>query len=282
MKPTIYDLYQGPLCLWVEDALTQDVLTALWQDTQISVLIAHGKEGVLHMVGARPARVRGKVFGLVDRDFDDDNEPRWEQPDCEILRLPAHELENLLLDFEVLSALSGAEAPGEIEQRARRRAEELLFWMAVKGVLRTMQRSLGAGFPADPPASIDSQAAAAQFLARSAYWASHGREWKRWNDEAERTAALLQEVQRLRGDLSTDAWLRTFSGKEIFRCLRADVPKLDTTPKRPPNPTSADRDLNLAKRIAAKMRELNLLPAPLNKLRRVLRSKANLQELQAR
>ena len=276
MKTTIHDLYRSPLCLWVEDPLTHEVLTALWADVQISILVADGKQGVAHMLRGLPKRVQGKVFGLVDRDFDDDNHQQWSQQSCQVLRLPAHEFENLLLDCQVLSELSGAESASDIEARAKRHAEALLYFMVCKGVLREMQRALGSGFPVDPPQSLPDLQAVADHIRNSPYWATHHSAWGQWNSEPARRAALEREEARLRSDLDTGTWLRSFSGKEIFHRLRAEVPQLDKTPVRPPSPSSADRDLDLAKRIATKMRESDRIPPVLTELRQVLRSKAAL------
>lgn len=53
MKTTLMDLYRSPLCVWVEDPLTYDVLTDLWADPQINVLVANGKPGVLYWMQRR-------------------------------------------------------------------------------------------------------------------------------------------------------------------------------------------------------------------------------------
>jgi hypothetical protein len=39
MKTTLRDLYRGPLSVWVEDPLSHAVLTELWGDTQIKLLV---------------------------------------------------------------------------------------------------------------------------------------------------------------------------------------------------------------------------------------------------
>lgn len=250
MKTTLLDLYRGPLSIWVEDTLTHEVLTELWADPQINVLVANGKPAVLYLIRSRPERFRSRVYGVVDRDFERDNQAQWLEPTESVLRLPAHELENLLLDFEVLSQLSGMESAADVEARARKCAGELVYWMACKGVLRDMQKSLGAAFPADPRTDVCS--------------------------EQKRLAELQSQEQRLRADLKTDAWQQSFSGKELFRRLRERVPKLDATAQRPPYPTSASRNLNLAKQITRKMRELGRIPPAIAELHQVLRRKANL------
>src|SRR5688572_23512411 len=103
---TLFALYRAPLNVWVEDPLSHSVLTAHWQDPRINVVITQGKSGVRHMVRSNPDPDRYCVFGVVDRDFDDDNEIEWANVGCRIFHLPAHEFENLLLDFDVLAALA--------------------------------------------------------------------------------------------------------------------------------------------------------------------------------
>lgn len=272
MKTTLLDLYRSPVCVWVEDQLTHDVLTRLWPD--IHVLVGNGKEGALHMVRSVPRSARSKVFAVLDADFEGDNRAEWSSPACRIHRLPVHEFENLLLDFEILSQLSGGESAETIAARAQSHAERLLYWMACKAVLRDMQSALGGLFPGDPPQSLDSLASAATYLQKSAYWIEHAVAFAKWSRAEERLAALQQAEARLRSELSSGAWPQTFSGKEIFRHLRSNVPRLDATPPRPPEPTPTDRDLNLAKRIAAAMEDRRRGPAVLEELRGVLRRKA--------
>ena len=90
---------------------------------QSNVLVGDGKAGVTHMVKASPHGL--PVYGVVDRDFDDDNAVNWTSPGCRVLRLPAHEIENLLLDFDVLASLSGSDpeppASGSSHTTTRRR-----------------------------------------------------------------------------------------------------------------------------------------------------------------
>jgi hypothetical protein len=76
--------------------------------------------------------------------------------------------------------------------------------------------------------------------------------------------------------LAGDAWMRSFSGKEIFRYLRSHVRGLDEAPVRPPNPTAAERDLNLGKRVARQMNEMRRIPPKLAELHRVVRTKAGI------
>lgn len=276
MKLTLHDLYRAPLNVWVEDPVTHAVLTDLWSDPQINVLVSEGKPGVTHMVNASPRRFH--VYGVVDRDFDDDNMAGWEAEGCRVLRLPAHELENLLLDFDVLGEVSGSESADNIRQRAYERAQAMLFWMVCWRVISDMQRDLGKGFPTRPtnPVAMQSLADVRRHLDESAYWAEHSAAWQRWSQAGARQQAVEAARDTFQKHLETDEWRTSFSGKELFHFLRSHVRGLDRTPTRPPQPTSTDRDLNLAKAIARKMREMKRAPAALVRLREVLRAKATL------
>jgi len=276
MKTTVLDLYRGRLSVWVEDELSREVLTLLWQDAQINVLVARGKAGVQALVGSRPPEFAERVFGIVDRDFDDDNHAMWDQPGCDVLRWPAHELENLLLDFEALSQISSRESPEQIEARAKARAEALRAWMACKSVLRELHNELGAEFPTDPRQDLPSLHAAEEHLSLARYWTQHTASFSRWNDPQTRRSALIAADTRLKDDLQSGAWCLTFSGKEIFRHLRSHVPGLDRTPKRPPQPTPADRELNVAKLLCERLRSTGRIPPPVTRLRDVLRRRAKL------
>ena len=277
MKTTLYALYRSPLNVWVEDALSHAILTELWADPQINVLENHGKPGVQHIVLANPEPRRYQVYGIVDRDFDDDNESDWSRAQCSILRTPKHEMENLLLDFEVLAALSKGEPAERIRARAHARARETLFWMVCKAVLRDMQEDLGRGYPGDPRLdALRSLEEVEQHLSRHAYWTEHGAHWTRWSDATHRRDAIRTWHELLQAELDGEGWLSTFSGKELFRYLRSHVRGLDDSPARPPLPTDAERDINLAKRIARKMVELGRIPPAIATMRSVLRAKAGL------
>jgi hypothetical protein len=278
VKTTLFDMYEGPAHVWVEDPVTHYVLTELWHDRTINVIISQGKAAVLYMVRSNPDPDRYCVCGVVDRDFDADDEARWGHPECRVFRVPAHELENLLLDFDVLAALAKGDSAGRIEEQAHARAVELKWWMVHKAVLRTLQEELGAGFPGDAPETelLSSAADVEGHLRASEYWREHAAVVQRWAQGP----ALHDEVERwdrhLSAELAGDGWRLSFSGKEIFRHLRGHVRGLDDAPARPPDPTPSERDLNLAKRIARHMRNEGRIPPALARLHQVVRTKAGL------
>jgi hypothetical protein len=271
---TLHGLYRGALNVWVEDPMTHDVLTYLWRDPEINVLVTQGKPGVQLMVRSNPSPYT--VYGVVDRDFDDDNEAEWERSECSVLRLPAHELENLLLDFEILASLSKGETAAGIRARAHARATELLWWMVCKAVLRELQEDLGRGFPGDPPSDLRSAGDVERYVGASPYWAEHAGALDRWRASSLLHERVQERQHHFEQQLAGEGWTQSFSGKEILRHLRSTVPGLDEAPPRPPKPSQAERDLNLGKRIARQMREKARIPSKLLELRRVLRKKAGL------
>ena len=121
LSTTLTELYDIASCtLWVEDELTRIVLSYFWDDDRIRVLNASGRPGVEHLVRAAPRSFVGKnVVGLVDRDFSQTRPGDWTSPEKYVLYTPAHEFENLLLDFEVLSVLSGRDSAATIEAARR-------------------------------------------------------------------------------------------------------------------------------------------------------------------
>jgi hypothetical protein len=276
MKTTFHDLYRAPLTVWVEDPLTHAVLTDLWADTQINVLVTTGKLSVGYMVRSNPTPYP-HVYGIIDRDFDADNEREWARPECKILRIPAHELENLLLDFDVLAALSKGDEAAQIRALAHSRAKRMLPWMVCRAVLRDMQRDLGSDFPVDPRVdALGSLFDVERYLEQHPYWPKHAAQLQKWTSGVTRSAELDTWHQLIGAQLDGDEWVTHFSGKEILRHLRSHVRGLDLAPARAPGRTDAERDLDLAKLIARRMRDLRRIPAPISKLRDVLRAKATL------
>ena len=277
MKLTTQHFYRGAVNLWVEDPITEAVLTELWQDKDINTIITSGKEGVRHMLRTRPPEYRTRVFGLVDRDFDEGDPSNWLEPDDGLFRLPAHEIENLLLDFEILAALSKPRAtPSRIQDLALRHAHTLLPWSACKALLRQAQNELGQGFPTDPPQDPTKLGDPHKYVNELNWWGDHDTGWSRWSRAEWRNERLSLALDEMKAHLESASWMQRFPGKEILRHLRSHVAGLDATPVRPLDPTSAERDLDLAKRIARMMREHERAPTEIAALRRELRSRAGL------
>ena len=101
-------LYRGIINLWVEDELTREYLSAVWNDpTAVFFLIGGGNEGVGAVVKDAESAGFANVFGLIDRDFrPTTNRSHWSSPvkTFRTFVLPVHEIENDLLDPEALVA----------------------------------------------------------------------------------------------------------------------------------------------------------------------------------
>ena len=97
-------LYSGQINLWVEDNLTRDYLSTLWNGTDVKFLIGGGRDGVSAMAKVADDAGYVNVFGLVDRDHGRSNHAKWAVPGCTFRRfiLPSHEIENYLLDTPAL------------------------------------------------------------------------------------------------------------------------------------------------------------------------------------
>lgn len=286
LKTTVADLYDvAPCTLWVEDDLTRVVLTDFWNDNQIRVLSAAGKDGVQHLVNAAPHHLRGSsVVGLVDRDLAPEYPEGWEEAGGAILHTNVHEFENLLLDFDVLSALSGRQPKpaAEIKDIARKFAERIRWWMVCKRVLHELSHELSAYFPSDPPvpnaSALMDRDAAVEHLRGSKYWKEHQAVLRTWSPPSYIERKIDEWGNTYGEHLSSGEWLRSFSGKEIFRHVRSEVKGLARLAA---GKTEAQNDEDLGKRIARLLRDrfksTSRTAKVLGSLRTVLRARAGLK-----
>jgi len=278
LRTTVLDLYKAKCTLWVEDELTRLVLTEFWQDTDIHVVTAGGSHGVRALVGGAPRKARGRaVIGLVDRDFSLDNRDGWRNPDVHVLRLPAHEFESLLLDFDVLSALSRGTPTAEIKLDAASFVVTHRWWMACKQALHEMRSAVGAHFPEDPALDELNQDDAVEFIKRSSFWQLHREALRTWTPEY-----VKERVTRIAEDYLPDTvaenWPSNFSGKELFRHLRATFAGLRAYAQ---GKTAEENDENLGVVFARRLREPRFQSASptakiLLELRAALRDRAGL------
>jgi len=274
--------YRGRVKVYVEDPLTHMLLTDVWADPRMDIEVTRGRAGVLHMAQATTITAHGEVFGVVDSDFDAHNETQWNSPACRVFRLPVHEVENLLLDFEVLSSLSlesrgrSPETAAQIRTRAHGYARGLVSWMACRAVLRAMQQALGEAFPGDPTQrecrSLD---ASADWIAARPYWGTHAAALARWQPPGKIRAELETWEAMYRDTLEHDSWVRDFSGKELLRHLRSHVTGLDPQPASAPPSSAADRDLDLARRVVRCMQAQNRQPEVLRRILAILRARTS-------
>src|SRR5690348_16926309 len=100
-------LYRGIINLWVEDELSREYLSKIWNTPpDVFFLIGGGNEGVNAVVKDAESAGFPNVFGLIDCDFRPTNRIHWNAP-AKTFRtfvLPVHEIENYLLDPQALAA----------------------------------------------------------------------------------------------------------------------------------------------------------------------------------
>jgi hypothetical protein len=94
-------LYHGTINLRVEDKLTHEYLSALWNSpTDVRFLIGGGNEGVKAIIKDAESAGFSNFFGLIDRDFRPSNYDYWNSPGKTFRTFVprAHEIENYLLE----------------------------------------------------------------------------------------------------------------------------------------------------------------------------------------
>jgi hypothetical protein len=258
---------RAPITLWVEDRLTQMILEDLWQDPRISIETASGKHGVRYMMNATPREDRSWVLGLVDRDFDEDNYERWDTlQDGACFCLPAHEVENLLLDFPVLSELAG-EPAAALENTARQAAEELLWWVVTKRLFWDLNRAINKDRPVHVPQTFGATSASAvvEYLEKTNYIENTAATLDDWTRER-LLARVEQCAAEYRGALDSNAWKTCFPGKELIRRLRNRHRRLDSS-----GGTRDERDQELCRRVVRIMMKQNVVPEALSRLGEIIR-----------
>lgn len=274
LRTTVFDLYDVARCtLWVEDELTRQALTEFWSDTDIRILSAAGRDGVASLVRAAPKGLIGRnVVGLVDRDFTAYDPFDLENTNRSLLHTPTHEFENLLLDFDALSAICGHSDSASIEEVARTFAREIKWWMVCKTVLHEILGAMTAYFPGDPPLPGESsrmdQPSAVDHIRASSFWREHHSALRTWSSP--HIERRVDEWGKLyEADLVSGEWVKTFSGKEIFRRVRTNVKSLVVLAK---GKTQTENDEDLAKRLARVLRKPRFASSPTVKVWRDLRA----------
>jgi hypothetical protein len=223
-------LYKNrPVLLWVEDTLTRAWLRQLWQDADIGVLVAGGNDAVFAAVKDAREGGHANVFGVRDRDFTSPNQAHWlDRAKTPTVFVPeAHEVENLLLDFDGLAALDANHNPRrrtaeDLAQRAHQRASEGLWWMAARATIAEVRMGVTADFPSHPKLGSppltsrdDAQRALEARLLGSA-WGAGVRTVVNGLDARWVAEHLEQHGARLQAQLDDGAWRWTWSGKELF------------------------------------------------------------------
>lgn len=259
---SVYDLYRDRAVLWVEDELTREALTMLWGPTPgVAVAIAGSKDGVRALVSATPGHRAKKVFGLVDRDFDAPKSVG------RIVQTARHEFENELLDFDVIADLSPTPvSAADVEAYAKAHAQGLVPWIACKNTLQVAKEQVRTAFPSDPPLTLSSLGAAADFVLSSVEWRRAPAAWGEWSERARVERELGEWEAMYTASLTTGRWVDSLPGKELFRALRGAA-HLGLSAGSLPKASAAQKDLDLAKRICRAMIERDRVPTFVTELR---------------
>jgi hypothetical protein len=268
-------LYRGSINLWVEDALTREYLSTLWNDPSVFFLVGGGNEGVRAIVKDADEAGFANVFGLTDRDFRPTNKPGWNDSSktFRTLVLPVHEIENYLLDSLSLHSslfnnrgLSETDIQTIIEEGASR----LCWWAACREVVAESKRRFREPFVIDPPCTLNSQSAAKDHICNSPWFQKLDTESAR-TKESDIDQLLNDRYQEAQNRLKDGTWRIEFAGKEIFRETGSRI--FDRTMNRGYNPTPADFDIDLAKDIAVSQVASGSRPTDLVDLLAALKSR---------
>lgn len=262
-------LGQRPAVLIVEDRISKEYLINAWgADEQYFNILTVGSCHTVDGVVADLRKHGGTtVFGLADRDFGKSNVSKWLDANTHVLRPSFHELENVLLDW---SALAGCEInqlrrnPRKaqfIEQQAQRKASEQPWWLACRQLLHEHQEIMCKDYPKTPPISrISILQQAFDHVAKSP-WRTHlsTRASDILND-GNLEQALKSAHAGYMASLQDGSWVKSFSGKEIFRDLLSRIH--DTT-----NTASSEADVDLAKSVGKWHYENGKVPDEIDRIR---------------
>ncbi len=271
-------LYRGTINLWVEDTLSREYLSAVWQnDPGVAFFVGGGNEGVRAI--AKDAEEAGftNVFALTDRDFRPSNRAGWHDP-AKTFRtfvLPVHEMENYLLVAPAIhsSRLHNLDITvDEIEGMMTASAGRLCWWAACRDVVAELKRRFREPFVPDPPCTLLSQNAARDHICGSDWFGKLESETARTKatDIDQLLASRFIDAQR---SLADGSWRSEFAGKEIFHdigsriCNRQRIHGGRTT--------SLEFDIDLAKDVAAWQVESDVVPPDLMELLAALKARVN-------
>jgi len=273
------EIYRGVINLWVEDTLTREYLSAVWQgDPGVTFFIGGGNEGVRAIVkDAEEAGFRN-VFGLTDRDYRPSNRAGWNdsKKSFQTFVLPVHEIENYLLDAEALhsSRLNNRklEVAG-IERQMKDAAGRLCWWAACREVIAELKRRFREPFVEDPGCDLSDPEGAERHICESDWFRKLG-------DEAARTTTsdvrkLLEAgYQQARERIADGTWRSEFAGKEILSDIGS---RICDHPRLANRMTRSEFHMNLAKDVADWQVQQGRVPSDLIELRSALEVRINRQ-----
>jgi hypothetical protein len=250
-------LYRGIINLWVEDELTREYLSAVWNHpTDVFFLIGGGNEGVSAVVKDAESAGFANVFGLIDRDFRPTNRSRWSSPGktFRTFVLPVHEIENYLLDPEALVASrlnTLRRTATQIEGYLTAAAGKLTWWAACRQVVAELKSRFRDSFIADPPCGvIADEVNALGHICDSDWFRKLPREAARTSQEDVRQILDVAH-QNAQSHLTDGNWRIEFAGKEIYHDIGSRICNRNADDLRGYRPTTVEFAIDLAKSIAA-------------------------------
>lgn len=230
--------------LYVEDEITRRYLNVLQPNRRlVYVCVVGGRERVM---GCLEDDFRSGVtnsLGVVDRDFDRQAKSGWcsTSAGMRFFCLPAHEIENYLLDFEIIGQFKSPKVDphkpaSHWRTIARTIAEEYLYSVAYNQVLADLRREYLQNYPSHiklssgpgrdfsvtlPGEQIASEADLVRKLQNDT-WLSTAIErsgqafdLEKLEQQSADTIAYYQGL--LNGE--DDKWIRGFPGKEMYRAI---------------------------------------------------------------
>ncbi|MDB5312342.1 MAG: hypothetical protein JWO38_6544 [Gemmataceae bacterium] len=263
----------APIILWVEDPITRDYLTKVWDDPpEISFLIAGGKASVRPTVSAAEQEGISHVFGLADRDFGHSNIANWNAAGTRVFYLPRHEIENYTLDVPAIHGCAlhnRGRSVADVATELNRLAMTQPIWLACRRVISDLREEIQGDFPGHPAlVAVTTLLLAEQHIVASNWFTQLSVRAATWTRPGY-LATKLQDAERAFNAARVNGtWLSEFSGRELFRPLRSYVYQ---PPRLPGNP-----DSDFAKAVGEWQQANNAGPADLTQLRSALRIKVGL------
>jgi len=230
--------------LYVEDEITRRYLGSLHSNRKLLDFRVVG--GADRVRGCLEDDARSGVsssFGVVDRDFDRNAKTGWRKTSSgsQYFCLPAHEIENYLLDFDLVAQFK---CPGIDPQKdsehwrtmAREVAEKYLYSIAYNQVLADVRREFLAGYPSQIKLSTGPDhdytvRLTGELISTEKDLLGRLQE-NEWISSAisrtggifdareliQRTSDVVAYYQSLLAS-NADAWIRSFPGKEMFQAI---------------------------------------------------------------
>jgi hypothetical protein len=242
----------------------------------VAFLIGGGNEGVRAIANDAQKNDFSNVFALVDRDFRTTNKPDWMNPNktFRTFILPAHEVENYMLDSRALVAIrinTLKKTETEIDAMIISAASRLHWWVACRRVVAELRERFRGGFIQDPTCPpVDSEAAAQNHICKSPWFSKLATEIQRTTvaDIHKRLSAAHTDAAAA---LSDGSWKTEFAGKEIIHDVGSRICDRQVIPTY--NPTAAEFDEDLAKEVGAWQRVNGAVPQDLADLLAALRAR---------